>query len=939
MKPSSLTIVVLLCWMNAGGATARAQNACCSDPTTCVPVGNEGECNGLAGVFLAGADCADSPCAPGACCTDVNCNQADAFSCVTNGRDFIGAGIPCSDDPCAIGSGACCMGERCAQMTDVACAKAGGSFVGFGTICGALPCQVGACCGTGTCSDLPQFECAAVGGTFTGTADCADNVCTVPPLCPEGSLFGQSPAAPAFFAAGLSDVDGAVQRWENYSGVTGAVTGLTWWGLDLKPMGNQFVECVEPDPEFQISLHENAAGVPGVAACSATVTATRTPLPLLYFGFQLNEYSVTLPAACAQPSGWVSIVGDRGDPECWFLWMSSDEGQNLSYCDNCESPDQGFDLSLCLAGTPGGVPGACCDQSTGGCSNGVDVASCAGVGQRFEADTDCVDLEPGCAAETGACCDPDGNCTIESPADCLAIQGTWLGADSPCELCPSMGACCVDNETCFITSESDCLSNGWTWVAQGSTCDQCPEPPDCPEGTLLSKPPDDPSGFLAGTSEASTQFQRYENYAGLTGAIEALTWWGFDLDSIEGTNNFTECVESDPSFDISVHEDAAGVPGAAVCSYTLTASSMTVGLSFGGAVLNEYTAVLPAPCVLVNGWISIVGLGDPDCWFLWQSTSVGDGMSYCSGCGSSVENEDLSMCLQGPGGGIFGACCNVTTAVCSDEIEISGCTGPDQEFTPDTLCDDLDPMCGVIEGACCRPDATCDVQVEETCLKTGGSWLGANSICESCPCIVPCPPDAIAEGEPTCAAEYIDRFNGGCDVETEAFSSIELCQTVCGEGGVFAVGPVTEGDSDWYEVTLERSTELRWRVEAEFPVAMGIVDGNFGCTDPDVLTSAAGEPCETVEVSAVVEAGTYWLVVGPLAADDTAVCGSGYRASLGGCPCPTDLNEDGTTDAADLAALLGAWGPNPGHPADLNADGGVNAADLAALLGAWGRCF
>ncbi len=49
-----------------------------------------------------------------------------------------------------------------------------------------------------------------------------------------------------------------------------------------------------------------------------------------------------------------------------------------------------------------------------------------------------------------------------------------------------------------------------------------------------------------------------------------------------------------------------------------------------------------------------------------------------------------------------------------------------------------------------------------------------------------------------------------------------------------------------------------------------------------------------------------------------------------------DLSGNGTVDAADLALLLGAWGPNLGDPADLNSDGTVDAADLALLLAAWG---
>ncbi len=51
--------------------------------------------------------------------------------------------------------------------------------------------------------------------------------------------------------------------------------------------------------------------------------------------------------------------------------------------------------------------------------------------------------------------------------------------------------------------------------------------------------------------------------------------------------------------------------------------------------------------------------------------------------------------------------------------------------------------------------------------------------------------------------------------------------------------------------------------------------------------------------------------------------------------CPADLDGDGAVNAADLAALLGAWGTDG---ADLDGDGTTNAADLAAMLGAWGSC-
>jgi ligand-binding sensor domain-containing protein len=51
-----------------------------------------------------------------------------------------------------------------------------------------------------------------------------------------------------------------------------------------------------------------------------------------------------------------------------------------------------------------------------------------------------------------------------------------------------------------------------------------------------------------------------------------------------------------------------------------------------------------------------------------------------------------------------------------------------------------------------------------------------------------------------------------------------------------------------------------------------------------------------------------------------------------------DIDGNGVVDAADLAILLGGWGPcgRGACPSDLDGDGDTDAADLALLLGAWG---
>jgi len=56
-------------------------------------------------------------------------------------------------------------------------------------------------------------------------------------------------------------------------------------------------------------------------------------------------------------------------------------------------------------------------------------------------------------------------------------------------------------------------------------------------------------------------------------------------------------------------------------------------------------------------------------------------------------------------------------------------------------------------------------------------------------------------------------------------------------------------------------------------------------------------------------------------------------------PCaPADLNCDGSVNAADIAALLSAWGAcgKGDCRADIDGDGSVGAADITVLLSAWG---
>jgi len=634
-------------------------------------------------------------------------------------------------------------------------------------------------------------------------------------------------------------------------------------------------------------------------------------------------------AACVL--GWWAVGPVRGQGACC---LSS----------GCQAVD---DQAQCTALGGFYLPGEDCADDpcgVGACCAGqacvmTDAVTCLSGGREFMgAGTDCAD-DP-CGLEVGACCQ-DGECQEVTPAECSATGGAWQGFGSECSAGACvLGACCGPGY-CLDVARFECDALAGSFHA-GLQCaaDPCGKYFDCPEDALFGQPRDDPLGFTAYTSEASTGLLRYDDFSGVPGAVETVVWYGMDLVHLGG-GLFQECQESDTTFRVTLHGDAGGWPGAEVCSHTLPATRTPTGILYKGTELNEYRMDLPEPCPLVEGWLSVQGLGDPECWFLWLSG--GPGESYCEGCLAAWEGDDLSYCLLGSAGGVFGACCDDPAGDCRDGVEITECLAGEQRFSAGAQCTDLDPPCGVITGACCFGDATCTVLTEAECLAAAGEWLGGFTLCEYCPCVQPCPHASTPEGEPVCYAGYVDEYNGGCDAATQAFSPIELCETVCGEGGVFLVGYDFVPDYDWYEVEIESATVLEWTVESEYPVGAWIVDGTEGCGGAYVIAAAGGLECDTVTATAAVGPGTYWLVTGATTASDLAPCGARYVATVtGSSPCPGDMDDDGDVDLDDLSAMVSCLtGPDAGPVdpgcalADLDGDGDADLDDAAWF----GRAF
>jgi len=858
-------------------STELGGGACCLSGGACEDVSDAGACAGLGGFYFEGASCAASPCGTGACCSGIACSLSDAFGCLSAGRDFAGAGTDCLSDPCGGGVGACCVDGSCTETGLDECDNSGGSWLGGGTLCAEEPCALGSCCQPGDCDELQQFECDNANGVFELGGDCGVGSCAVENDCSTDSLYTQTRDLPDAFTAYTSELGAGFERWDNYAGAAGAIEDVTWWGLDLELTPEGFVECSDPSGEFDVTFHTDLAGRPGDAVCSFRGVVERSPTGILYAGAELNEYRAQLPEACVQTSGWVSVVGG-GDPSCWFLWMSSPDGDDRSLCDNCENRIESDDLALCLGGESEGIIGSCCDGSTGTCSDSVDISECVGLGQTFNAEALCSELDPPCAPTPGGCCQGEVGCSQELPNDCEVLGGDWLGAGAPCSFCPEVGACCTGQISCSIETEAECQDSGASWIGAGTVCDDCPTVPECRGASLFPQSPDGPGDFVAGTSEVGTLFSRAENFEQVAGATRAVRWWGVDLDNIEGTDNFIECVETDPTFDLIFSRDAGGVPGETLCESTVLADRIPTGLLYLGTELNEYRALLPASCPAVEGWLSIVGRGDPECWFLWMSAGLGD--SHCEGCIPNEQDFDLSLCLAGPEGGAFGACCDDASGSCGDSIDIRQCTSPDLRFEANTLCGDLDPACGTVLGACCRGDATCDPTTFESCQFEGGIWQGPDTLCDSCPCVIPCPSGSEQEGEPQCSDGYIDNFNGGCDSGPPVFSTLEVGDTVCGSSGLFLDGLEVVGDSDWYQVEVEQAGTLTWSADSEFVSTISVLDASRGCPGTLISASSALE-CGTATLAVAVEPGTYWLVIEPSVFTDSAACPARYTATVG----------------------------------------------------------
>ena len=157
------------------------------------------------------------------------------------------------------------------------------------------------------------------------------------------------------------------------------------------------------------------------------------------------------------------------------------------------------------------------------------------------------------------------------------------------------------------------------------------------------------SHFGAGTGQ--------DNFAGLTQPVTHVTWWGVYGNPLYAVEVDKEvlirggfCWRGD-RFDIVFYEDDDGKPGAQISSSEVVPERIAefdlnyVESSFD--VLYRFSAELPVPVNLAEGWIEIRGAGLDECLFGWV-LGQGDSKSYYDPVGEdpTVFKRDFAFTLQ-----------------------------------------------------------------------------------------------------------------------------------------------------------------------------------------------------------------------------------------------------------------------------------------------------
>ncbi len=160
-------------------------------------------------------------------------------------------------------------------------------------------------------------------------------------LCPEGSLFSIPPVGST--NAYTSTAGAGYKCYQSYSGVEGAISNVTFWGvfagytLPTTP-GNFLIELCQP------------GGTPGAVVTTVTVPLVGVNTGQLLLGsYQIGVFTAEIPPT-ELPAGWLAVQFQASPT---FYWNNTSAGAGFPAMQNTVSlPER---LAMCLGGGGGGA--------------------------------------------------------------------------------------------------------------------------------------------------------------------------------------------------------------------------------------------------------------------------------------------------------------------------------------------------------------------------------------------------------------------------------------------------------------------------------------------------------------------------------------------------------------------------------------------------------
>jgi hypothetical protein len=289
----------------------------------------------------------------------------------------------------------------------------------------------GACCMGATCTISSPGECAAAGGEYQGDGSMC-NPCT-PPMgacCTDGACAIDTEAGCAA-SGGNYRGDGTTCEGDPCAAPTGACCTGTACSIDTQ------ANCAAAGGDY-LGDGSTCAGDPCTkpvgACCSADGTCTLTTEAMCAGEYQGNGTTCD-PNPCP-------IMGACGDPASGDCSVAN----GTPFCDDAKCCQ-----AVCAADA------FCCET---------------------EWDQLCADLTATICLPTGACCDGNGACTIQTEADCAAI-GTYEGDGTTCTPDP----CSPPLPQCGDAAAGDCFeANGNAACDDKACCNEvCALDPFCCE--------------------------------------------------------------------------------------------------------------------------------------------------------------------------------------------------------------------------------------------------------------------------------------------------------------------------------------------------------------------------------------------------------------------------------------------------------------------------